>query len=245
MKISRSKLSWWIPTLNSMTRTPRSKWTSTSISTPWQMYIRLESILRKPKTDTTKWPLNFKQNLMKSKPSVMKLNNNSKNWNEVLLKMQSTREQVRRFTRISWESGMKVNHSRTKKCTSTDFRTSLWETGLLIRRRSWRRRNNWQMVSTWLISNSSRLRIKLWTRRLKKETKSCTDLEIRLQLTSLSCLILVKSFNSPSSRTRLKTRSWKNWETNFQLTSNRRRIWRRNVKRPTAQTRSWSSRQVL
>jgi len=109
MKSSKSKSLEWTQTLNSMTSNQMFKWMSISILTLLQMCIKSESILKRHKIGTIKWPLSFKLNSMKNKLNVMRLNNSSKNWKGVLPKMQCFQELVKRFLRKLLKSGKKVS----------------------------------------------------------------------------------------------------------------------------------------
>ena len=82
-KISKSKSLQLILPLNNMTNNQMFKWMSINILTLLQMFIKSESIWKRPKIGTIKWLLNSKPSLMKSKLNVTKLNNNSKNLREV------------------------------------------------------------------------------------------------------------------------------------------------------------------
>ena len=138
---------------------------------------------------------------MKSRPSVRKSKLSSRSLREVLLRTLSILAQERRLFLISSSRRNRLNSKKTKRSTSSAFRILPLETDSPIRRRFWRRRNNWQMVFTWLISSSLRSKTKLLMRRSKKETKSFTNLEKRSPQLLWFCLIPERSCNTFKSRT--------------------------------------------
>jgi hypothetical protein len=114
--------------------------------------------------------------------------------------MQYSLELERKFQQKLLASGKKVNLLKIRRYINIDFRILHWEIDLQTKRRFSKRKSNLLTVFIWSILSSSKLKIRHSTKRLRKETKNCTNWEQRLLKLLLFFLIPERNFSTCNNK---------------------------------------------
>ena len=132
MRNYRRRFSWWTIRLVTMKNNQNKCLMNISTWTHLRTFIRLDSILKRLKIDTTAWQVNSKLNLTKSNRNAKKLRLNSKLLKIQSLKTRSFLEQVKSWKKRWSNNGKSTKDSKTKKCTNIVFKTSHFATVMII-----------------------------------------------------------------------------------------------------------------
>lgn len=147
------------------------QWTNINTWTPWPTCTRSVWTWNKLRTNTTRWLGSCNRSWRKRNESATKSNKLLWSWSEKSPKKPFSVELKNPFLKRLLSTGKTGNPLRINSCKSCDWKFWDWEISWLRIKKLWKRKTNWLKVSTWSISNSWRLKTRLWMKRSKRETK--------------------------------------------------------------------------
>jgi len=128
---------------------------------------------------------------------------------------------------------------------NTVSRTFLFAIDMTTSTRSTRKRSSLLTAFIWLILSSWRSKTKLWTRRSRRGTKSCTNSRRKSLLQLWSCRTLERSTRILLSRTSARRSRGRHWQKNLLKLRTGYLIWKGSAKKKQRNCANSCSQQVL